>query len=468
MNLNLDYTSTLAERIGSTYGITRDDLSSISEVFNKALVNISNQRKSGELPFWDLPFDEKMITEIECFADEIKGRFDDFVHLGIGGSALGPIALHKALNHPQHNLLQTEQRNGCRFFCPDNVDPDLICSVLDVTEPTRTLFHVVTKSGSTSETVSQFMLVLDLLKHRFGNKWKNHIVITTDPERGFMRSFVNKHKLNSFSIEPEIGGRFTVLTPVGLFPAAMTGINIRDICSGARTVSSSCFNKKLEENPAAMLTALLYLADTRKGLPIHVLFAYSNRLYPIADWFRQLWAESLGKRMNLDGKPVHAGPTPIKAIGATDQHSQVQLYVEGPRNKVLLFLGTKRFGRNLLIPDIGSDVDEIKYLSGVDFGNLLNTERQATAYALSKAGRMNMTLELDEIDAQHIGALLYLFETAVMYAGAFYNVNPLDQPGVEAGKRATYALMGRKGYEKEKEEIEHFTNKDRNIISLPI
>lgn len=433
--------------------LSLDDLRSHRHKFEEAHTALSKDRKEGKLYFWELPFDNKMIDEIVDYASDSLERFDDFVQLGIGGSALGAIALHSALNHPQHNLLEKQRRSGCRFFCPDNIDPDLIQSVFDVVNPAKTLFHVVSKSGSTAETISQFMLTVSTLKEVLGSNWNNNLVITTDPDNGFLRKFAEENHIKNFSVDPRVGGRFTVLSPVGLLPAAITGIDIRAVCAGAAQVSESCFEKDLFSNLPALFALILFLSDTTLDRRINVLFAYSNRLFPISDWFRQLWAESLGKKNDLNGNTVFTGPTPVKAIGATDQHSQVQLYVEGPNDKVVIFLGTKNLGRKLEIPDIGVKASELDYLVDSEFGQLLNAERKATAFALQQAERLNMTLEIDKIDPEHIGALFYIFEAAVLYAGHYYNVNSLDQPGVEAGKQATYALMGRRGYSAKRKEI---------------
>jgi len=468
LSLHLDYTATLAEAVGEQNGIRQSELESLRRTFEDTRSDLIRRHSSGELPFWDLPFDRETISAVDSFATRARERFDSFALLGIGGSALGPMALHGALNHPQHNLLTGERRNGCRFFCPDNVDPDLIGAVLDVVDPADTLFNVVTKSGGTAETVAQFLIIVDHLRSRLGRNWREHLVVTTDPERGFLREFARRKQLQTFSIHPDVGGRFTVLTPVGLLPAAMTGIDIQALCAGAAALREVSFNQQFDENPAALFAGLLYLAQTAKGRPIQIMFAYSNRLYPLADWFRQLWAESLGKRFSIDGSELFTGPTPVKAVGATDQHSQVQLYVEGPQDKVVVFLGARQFGRQLPIPRLGMEAPETGYLEGADLGELLNAERRATAYALTRAGRLNMTIELDAIDPPHVGALIYLLEAATLYAGGFYRVNPLDQPGVEAGKRATYALMGRSGYEQERKDMESLEASERRVVDIPV
>lgn len=455
MSLYIDFSGMNAVSVGDDHGVSKNHLKTVEDMFESVHHVVLESYTNGNLPFWDLPFQHDLVDEIDDYASGARKKFDNVVVLGIGGSALGPIALHTSLNHLQHNLIPAGERSGCRFFCPDNVDPDLVESVFDVVDTKHTLFNVISKSGGTAETAAQFLIIQDMLQRILGEEWKDHLVITTDPEKGFLHDYALKHNIKTFPVPHGVGGRFTVLSPVGLLPAAMTGIDIRALCEGAAALKQQCLmNHDLATNPAGLFSALLYISQHNLGKPIHVLFAYSNRLYPLADWFRQLWAESLGKRYSLRGEEINTGPTPVKAIGATDQHSQVQLYVEGPNDKAFVFLGTRTFKKDIKIPALGYDADETGYLENQTLSGLLNAERKATAYALTEASRPNMTIELDCIDEKHIGALMYLLEAATIYAGGFYGVNPLDQPGVEAGKLATYALMGRDGYEEKREQIE--------------
>jgi glucose-6-phosphate isomerase len=177
------------------------------------------------------------------------------------------------------------------------------------------------------------------------------------------------------------------------------------------------------------------------------MMPYADRLAPMGEWFRQLWAESLGKRLDRAGAEVFRGPTPARSRGATDQHSQVQLYMEGPFDKTVTFVAVREPGQDLTIPDEHPDEESLAYLGGRTLGELLDAERTATAAALTAAGRMNMTLELPRVDAHAVGQLLMFLQVATVYAGGLYDVDPLDQPGVELGKRLTYGLMGRPGFE---------------------
>jgi glucose-6-phosphate isomerase len=186
------------------------------------------------------------------------------------------------------------------------------------------------------------------------------------------------------------------------------------------------------------------------------MMPYSNALYDMADWYRQLWAESIGKKYDLDGKIVNVGQTPVQALGATDQHSQVQLYAEGPADKVFTFMMVEKYSKDFIIPHVYTDRSEVNYLCGKSFSGLLNNECLATEVALTDAGYPNLMIKFSEITAENIGAFIYLYEAATVYAGYILNINPLDQPGVEAGKIATYALMDKVGFESEKEKIENY------------
>jgi glucose-6-phosphate isomerase len=215
-----------------------------------------------------------------------------------------------------------------------------------------------------------------------------------------------------------------------------------------------CSDPDLSKNPAAMLATLLTRLGAEKGKTIHVMMPYANQLYLLADWFRQLWAESLGKRLDREGAEVFTGFTPIKALGTTDQHSQVQLYREGPNDKVFCFVQTATFGdADLKIPK-GMGVEAIRYLEGASFGALLNAEKRATEYAFLESSRPNLTIEFPRIDAHHIGQFIALWEITTAYCGLILNIDAYDQPAVETGKVATFGLMGRAGYEEWKEKVE--------------
>ena len=244
-----------------------------------------------------------------------------------------------------------------------------------------------------------------------------------------------------------------MLSPVGLLPAALVGIDIAALLTGARRAVERAESNDLMQNPAALYAALHWAADTALGARIDVLMPYTDRLREFAEWYRQLWAESLGKRVDRQGRTVHTGPTPVAAIGATDQHSQVQLFMEGPFDKVITFAVVDDLGEDVRIPGGAAAPNapplpkDLAYLPGHTLGELLRAEYQATATALAQMGRMSCTLRLSDLSAETLGEVIMFFQIATGYAGAYYGIDPFDQPGVELGKKLTYAAMGRPGYD---------------------
>jgi glucose-6-phosphate isomerase len=446
--LLLDYNRMLAPAVGDR-GIAPARLAEFGGRFAELHADVEHRRTAGELAFFDLPYEKHTVDEIRSFADGMGQAFDTVVVLGIGGSALGTIALQNALLQPHWNELSDEAREWFpRLYVLDNVDPTTIGPLLDRLDPRRTLYNVVSKSGTTAETMAQFMIVRERLRQALDDDgYRGHLIFTTDPERGVLRRIADAEGIATLAVPPGVGGRFSVLSAVGLLPAALAGVDIEALLAGAAEMDERCRTATLHDNPAALFATLQHVAHTEAGAATHVMMAYSDRLYSMADWFRQMWAESLGKRVDRAGREVHRGPTPVKALGATDQHSQVQLYMEGPFDKTVTLLTAREPSSDLAIPSSYQDVDELAYLGGRTLGELLDAERQATSAALASAGRMNMTIELPRVDAHAIGQLFMMLQIATVYAGALYDVDPLDQPGVELGKQLTYALMGRTGHD---------------------
>jgi glucose-6-phosphate isomerase len=328
----------------------------------------------------------------------------------------------------------------------DNVDPSTVADVLRRTDPRRALVNVISKSGGTAETMAQYLVVRQWLEGALGQAATRHLVFTTDPRRGALRELADREGIAALEIPPDVGGRFSVLSPVGLLPAALVGIDIEALLAGARRAIDRAEHQDLLHNPAALWAALHWAADTALGARLHVLMPYTDRLRELAEWFRQLWAESLGKAKNRDGHEVNVGPTPLAAIGPTDQHSQVQLFMEGPFDKVVTFVSVNRFPEDLTIPAREGLPADLAYLGGHSLAELLHAEYQATAAALARKGRMSCSLHLPDLSPSVVGEVLMFFQLATGYAGVWYGVDPFDQPGVELGKRLTYAAMGRPGF----------------------
>ncbi len=466
MKLRLDFNNMMANQIGE-HGISEENFATLESKIAIAEKGMVDKRNNGGMDWRDLPYNQDGIVEdIIKYVEENKEWVESFVVLGIGGSALGPIAVQQAINHPHWNELTKEKRKGYpKLYVVDNVDPEKLVALFDVIDLETSLFNVISKSGGTSETMSQFMIIKDKLEKELGkDSIKKHIVATTDASKGTLRPIADEEGLKSYIIPAGVGGRFSELTPVGLLPAAMCGIDIKALLAGAAYMDELCKTEDTFKNPAHMYGLLQYLA-MQQGKNISIVMAYADGLKYIADWYAQLWGESLGKKFDIDGNVVNVGQTPVKALGATDQHSQVQLYAEGPHDKVVLFMGVDQYRTKITIPEIYGDVPNLGFLGGATHNKLIQTEQMATEYALVKAGQPNMTLTIPEINEFTVGQILYLFEVATGFAGELMHINAFDQPGVEEGKNATYAMFGRPGYEEKKKELDaRPEKKDKYII----
>ncbi|MGD8289967.1 MAG: glucose-6-phosphate isomerase [Gemmatimonadota bacterium] len=422
----------------------------MADAFRSAHRRVETQRGEGVLGFLDLPHASETVDQVKTLADGFGQWFEDVVVLGIGGSGLGAKALRDALLGPFWNDRSDEEREHFpRLHVVDNPDPFTMSGLFERIDPARTLFNVVSKSGATAETMAQYLLVRERVEAVVGDeKARGHFLFTTDPVSGALRRIGEAEEIPMLPVPENVGGRFSVLSPVGLLPAAVCGIDVDALLAGAAAMEERCRSADLAENPAGVLATLLHHSDEVLHRSIHVLMPYSDRLRSVAFWFQQLWAESLGKARTLTGEPTATGPTPVAALGATDQHSFLQLLMEGPNDKVVLFVEVEDHGPDEAIPARHPEIKELAYLGGHSLGELINTERRATAEALRQEGRANATFYMPEVGPGELGQLLMLLQVATVYAGALYGVNPLDQPGVELGKRLTYGLMGREGVDR--------------------
>ena len=455
MRLRLDFNGMMDEFVGKEQGLTKKEIASYKARALEAQQKIVDTRGKGWLGWTELPFNQKeIVADINATAKSVRKTAKNFVVLGIGGSALGPIAVFQALCHLHYNDLPLKVRKGPKFYVEDNVDPERMKALLDVIKVEETVFNVITKSGATSETMTQYLIIYDLLKQKLGDKAKDHIIATTSSNAGNLIKLAKQEGFKTFYIPDGVGGRFSELCPVGLLPAAVLGIDIGEMLAGAAFMDRIGTNKKFEQNPALIAAVTQYIA-MQKGKNISVMMPYADGLKYFADWYCQIWAESLGKEVDNNGNLVNAGQTPVKSLGVTDQHSQVQLYTEGPYDKVVTFLAVDKYRDEVVISDGCHDIPDVHFLCGHTMNELITAERKATEYALTVKHRLNRTVYLPEINAFTIGELIYFFELETAYAGELLNVNTYNQPGVENGKNATYALLGRKGYEEKKKELEN-------------
>lgn len=389
------------------------------------------QFKARNQGFYQIVDDLELVEQIESYAEKacprprsgVRAEFTDVVILGIGGSALGATTL-------RDSLTSQYDPNQVKLHVLDNVDPDRLSAVRQSLDLNKTLFIAITKSGGTAETLSQYGYFRQELEQANLDLTK-HLVCITGPD-GFFRDAVNRDGLTSFPIPLNVGGRFSVLTAVGLLPAALIGIDIRALMKGAQEMRDRFLSEKSAENFPFQLATIQYELF-QQGYTNCVLMPYVQRLKTFADWYKQLLAESTGK---IDAHGNHTGITPMAALGATDQHSQVQQFMQGLDDKQFIIMKQHQFAAKLPIPDLG-DHPKVQMLKDVDFGQLLNAECDGTTDTLTENKRPNLILEFKHLNAKVLGQLIFLFEGATAFLGEYLQIDAFDQPGVERSKVLT-------------------------------
>lgn len=435
--ISLNVANVMEELIGDR-GLAEREIEDLKEQLQKAHQELL-QRRWAELAFLDLP--EQDVGPITTIAENIRLNAEAFLVLGIGGSALGPRAILEALS-PFHNLYKTP-----KIFIYDNVDPITLNSIIGLVDLKKTFVNVITKSGSTAETVASFMILWDEMHRALGEQAKGHFVATTDPAKGNLRQIAERFGLKGLEIHPGVVGRYSVLSPVGLLLAEVAGISAKELLKGAKEIRDILLQEPEPwKNPALFMAGALYLLGTKYGRSIHVMVPYADGLKSFSEWFCQLWAESLGK--------LGLGFTPYPSVGTTDQHSQLQLWMEGPEDKVVIFIRVEDYGVDFKIPIVFEDMEGLNYLSGHLLSELIKAEQESTELALAKAGKPNLTVKIPRIDAHHLGQLFMFFEIVTALMGFVLGINPFNQPGVEEGKNFTYGMMGKKGYDEKRQEVE--------------
>jgi len=397
-------------------GITRDALDALDERVADARDRIANGMADDEFGYAALNLPER--TD----ADKIEAAVEGFdpeavLTVGIGGSALGAVTITEAL----------ASDSPIDHYALDNVDPAHVDRLLDDLRLAETVVHVVSRSGTTAETLANFLVVREAMTEA-GVDWTDRTVVTTGPE-GPLRELAARHDLPALDAPEGVPGRFSALSSVGLVPAAIQGQDVGELLAGGRA-GADALGSSLYDCPAYAYGAVAH-ALAERGATVNAVMPYAEALEAFAEWFAQLWAESLGK----DGR----GQTPVRALGATDQHSQLQLYRAGPRDKMVTFVRPRERPDG---PIPGTDIDGLSYLGGSDLGTVLDAECEATEASLAAAGRPSVRIEIDRLDARGVGRLLYDMEAACVLAGELAGVETFTQPAVEWGKRAARGLLG--------------------------
>ncbi len=414
---------------------------------NKNIIDIIKQGDCSNMLGWKCltTNQDDVVKDIKEYCDEVRDKFEDFIVLGVGGSALGAKAIFNTLCPCTYNSLDKTKRRGPKFYVLDNIDPIEINEIIDNINISKTLVNVVSKSGTTTESMAQFLTFWNLLVKAVGeDKAREHIVYTTDKEKGLLCKLAEEYKIKSFCIPSGVGGRFSVLSPVGLLPACMLGVDISALLQGARDAQVAC--EQDAENNIAFKKAVLEYELNKIGINMVVTMPYTSKLKEYSYWYAQLLGESIGKEVNRAGEKVKCGLTPVSALGATDQHSQLQLYMEGPHDKLLVCVRVKDFKQKCENVSDAFNMPELAHLKNFEFGKLINTERKSTLCGLESGGIPYMEVEVSDISAYTLGELFMLNMYEIAFLGELYNVDAYNQPGVEYGKRATLANLGVEKY----------------------
>ena len=443
-----------ADVVGPGNGLTTAELDARGDNAKQAVQHFLARVEQGEIGFPSLPQQKKPVAQVNRFARKWKGKCRHVLLLGIGGSSLGAVALDAVVNGAPPFRRKDAP---AELITVDNADPMMLGRALDRLDPKKTVALVITKSGSTAETMAQFLIVYDWLQKKLGKKAAaRHVAAVTDANKGDLLKIAREEGIETFAVPANVGGRFSALTPVGLLPAALLGVNIPKLLSGAADITRACSRLDPDRNPALGSALHQFVLDTRYGRNIQVIYVYSQQLWPLAFWYRQLWAESLGKRLDRSRQEVWTGQTPVVALGVTDQHSQSQLYMEGPPDKTITFWEVGQHSPTVRIPRLFKKLESTGYLGGKTLTDLFRAEKIATEMALVEADRPNATFLFPKADEYYAGQMMMLLEFQAAYAGELYGVNAFDQPGVELGKQLTYALMGRAGYGPERKRLSDF------------
>lgn len=422
--LTLDIKGVLAKTITPSHGIPDSEFAAVRTSMRRYTEEWLSEREKG-MHGWSMnPYDKDAIKEVNHLVDGLKAEnIQTVVWIGIGGSGLGPKVIQEIFESPKTPA----------FVVVDTVDPATLQMHLDLIDWKNSLIVVVSKSGSTLETMSAFFACFERLKSAVKTHPGNRVIAITDPEGGPLRAFAKQNRIHALSIPPNVGGRFSIFTPVGLLAIGLLNADINQFVRGAKEMDTYCQETTMARNPAASLAAVQYLLDTKRNYPIRVIMPYGDRLQSMARWEQQLLAESLGK---TDG----FNPIPVAAIGTQDQHSLLQQWMAGPRKSWHLFLRELDKPR-LEVPK--NLPDAFAYIGGKTFGQLLDACYEGTSQALTSVKRPHVTLSLQRLDEYHIGQLFFLFMAEVVYLGKLYRIDIYGQPAVEIGKQITKGILSK-------------------------
>lgn len=422
--LSLDISQTLAKAITPSLGIPDQELTAQRTGMRRYVTEWLSERQKGQHAWSMDPYRKEIVQAVkEAVLRAKAAHLRTVVWVGIGGSGLGPKVIQEIFESP----------DGIEFILLDTIDPSVLQVMTSIIDWKSALLVVACKSGATLETMTVFYYCYEKLKAAKGAKAHECTVAITDPEKGALHSFCTREDILILPIPPDVGGRYSIFTPIGLLPLALLGGDIDVFVRGAKEMDTLCQATSLDENPASLLAVVQYILDVKRGYPIRVIMPYSQRLASVARWDQQLIAESLGKTETQN-------PIPVAAVGTQDQHSLLQQWMAGPRKQWHLFIREEEKPR-VFLPD--HLPDPFTALGGKSFGKLLDACADGTATALSAAKRPHATISLPRLDERHLGQLFFLLMAEAVFLGKLYRIDPYGQPAVELGKKFTKDILSK-------------------------
>ena len=433
-DISINTNFAMSQYLSSKDGIPAHMLMAAQDKINVTAEDLLQSITNNKIGFLTVLDDTDTIKAIKALAAKYPAsKYTDVVVLGIGGSALGARAIRQAF--------ACTSKSKVSVHILDNIDPALFSVLLQKIHPQKTLVIAISKSGETVETMAQLFILIKEFHKLIGTKaMDKHFVFITTTGSGALYQLSRKYGIPVLPIPQNLGGRYSVLSPVGLFPASFMDITVSDFVDGGRKIRDVFMkNKGLNIGEIA---AVYYLMHRQLNKNIMVFMPYSSLLTDFTEWIAQLWAESLGKKHSRDGKEVYSGSTPVRALGVTDQHSQLQLYKEGPADKLITFIEiAKTTAKERKIAPVPPVDIEYGHLFGKTLDVLLHAEMNATRMSLINSARPSVTISLPELTPKILGELFVFFELLVVFVGYLYQINPFDQPGVEEGKRILKQLL---------------------------
>jgi len=460
-SLTLDYTHCLASTIGATHGLTDNEIETLVAKFPKHHENIEELRASGESAFFDLPYQDT--KDVKVLIKENKGKWESLVVVGMGGASVTAESMVTALGHEHWNLLTAKARkNAPRVFFLDNLDAKAVEDLEEVLDPKKTLFLVISKTGNTAETNALYLhLVAWLKKKSTKTNLPKQVIVATDPEKSPLALATRADKFKVLPVPGNLGDRFALLGPQNLLLAGLCGFDVDGLIEGTATMDERCRHDKALENPAYMHSLIHYLLTRKRRKTIHAMMAFSNRAYGVVEWYAHLLSVSLGKMLNRKGKAVHVGPGPAYCVGPSGCYGQMQLYQEGPFDKVTTFVTVEDHGADLSIPSAHGKIEGLAYLGGHKFSELVDYGYYTAAQVITAAGRPNMTVVLDDISERSIASLYFMLELSSVMSAELYGIDAFNQPGVDENKQGVFAQLHRAGFEDKTATLEEFRGTER-------